>query len=413
MPRLDQGLADRLVAEARENGGLASLTGPDGLLSGLVGQLLETALGVEITDHLGYEPHERRPADQLNARNGTTPKTVQTDVGPVTIEIPRDRDGSFDPVVVPKHARRLSGFDEQVLSLYGKGFTTGDIVDHVAEIYGSQVSKDLVSKVTDAVISDMVEWQNRPLDEVYPVIFIDALYVKIRDGQVSNKPIYVALGVTMTGERDVLAIWAGDGGEGAKHWGAFLTELRNRGVGDVMVVCCDGLKGLPDAIEAVWPLAQVQLCVVHLIRASLKFVSRADYKAVCADLKKVYTASTVEAAEARWLEFDDTWGKTYPAAVKVWESAWEQFTPFLAHPAELRKLMYTTNAIESLNARFRKAVRQRGHFPTEQAAMKVLYLCVKRREKNRSNPTGQVVGWSKILNALVVAYGDRITVAIR
>lgn len=413
LPRLEQGLAERLVAEAREAGGVASLTGPDGLLAGLVSQIMETALAVELSDHLGYEPHERRPDGQSNARNGTTPKTIQTDIGPVEIDVPRDRDGSFDPIVVPKHARRLSGFNEQVLSLYQKGFTTGDIVEHVEEIYGSQVSKDLVSRVTDAVVGEMTEWQNRPLDEVYPVIFIDALYVKIRDGQVSNHPIYVALGINVAGERDVLGIWAGDGSEGAKQWGQYLTELRNRGVQDVMIVCCDGLAGLPDAIEATWPLAQVQLCVVHLIRASLKYVSRADYKAVCADLRKVYTAPTVDAAEARWLEFDETWGTQYPAAVGTWERAWEQFIPFLAHPPELRKIMYTTNAIESLNARFRHAVNRRGHFPTEQAAMKVLYLCVKRKEKNRSNPTGKIVGWGKILNALVVAYGERITRAIK
>lgn len=413
LPRLDQELADRLVAEAREAGGVASLTGPDGLLSGLVAQLLETALGVELDDHLGYEAHGRRPSGSANARNGTTPKRVQTDVGPVDIEVPRDRDGSFDPIVVPKHARRLSGFDEQVLSLYAKGFTTGDIVEHVEEIYGSQVSKDLVSRVTDAIIGEMTEWQNRPVDAVYAVMFIDVLYVKIRDGQVSNRPIYVAMGVTLTGEREVLGVWAGDGSEGAKQWGSYLTELRNRGLEDVMIVCCDGLAGLPDAINRVWPLAQVQTCVVHLIRNSCKFVSKADRKAVCADLKTVYTAATLEAAEAAWLEFDEAWGGRYPAVIGVWERAWEEFIPFLAHPAELRKIMYTTNAIESLNARFRHAVNRRGHFPTEQAALKVLYLCIKRKEKNRSNPTGKIVGWGQILNALVVAYGDRVSNAVK
>jgi putative transposase len=310
LPRLDQELADQLVADAREAGGLASLTGPDGLLSGLVGQLLETALGVELGDHLGYDAHDRRPAGSSNARNGTTPKRVLTDVGPVDLEIPRDRDGSFDPIVVPKHARRLSGFDEQVLSLYAKGFTTGDIVEHVEEIYGSQVSKDLVSRVTDAIVGEMTEWQNRPVDSVCAVVFIDVLYVKIRDGQVSNRPIYVAMGVTLTGERDVLGVWTGDGSEGAKQWGSYLTELRNRGLADVMIVCCDGLAGLPDAINQVWPLAQVQTCVVHLIRNSCKFVSRADRKAVCADLKAVYTAPTLDAAEARWLEFDEVWASS-------------------------------------------------------------------------------------------------------
>lgn len=413
LPRLDQDLADQLVADAREAGGLASLTGVDGLLSGLVAQLLETALGVELDDHLGYDAHDRRPAGSSNARNGTTPKRVQTDVGPVDLAIPRDRDGSFDPIVVPKHARRLSGFDEQVLSLYAKGFTTGDIVEHVEEIYGSQVSKDLVSRVTDKIVGEMVEWQNRPLDRVYAVMFIDVLYVKIRDGQVSNRPIYVAMGITLTGERDVLGVWAGDGSEGAKQWGSYLTELRNRGLEDVMIVCCDGLTGLPAAINLVWELAQVQTCVVHLIRNSCKYVSQADRKAVCAGLKTVYTASTLDAAEAAWLAFDEEWGTKYPAVIGVWERAWEEFIPFLSHPAELRKIMYTTNAIESLNARFRHAVNRRGHFPTEQAAMKVLFLCIQRRQKNRSNPTGKIVGWNKILNALVVAYGDRVTNAVK
>jgi putative transposase len=413
LPRLEQGLAEQLVAEAREMGGVAALTGPDGLLTGLVAQILQTALNVELDDHLGYDRHGRRPEGTTNARNGSTPKSVHTDVGTVTIDVPRDRDASFDPIVVPKHTRRLSGFDEQVLSLYAKGFTCNDIVEHVAEIYGSQVSRDLVTRVTDAVVEDMTAWQNRPLDPVWPVIFIDALYVKIRDGQVSNRPIYVALGVNLRGERDVLGIWVGDGGEGAKQWGAHMTELRNRGVADVMIVCCDGLTGLPDAIEATWPLATVQTCVVHLVRASLRYVNRADYKAVCDHLRKVYTAPTLDAAETRWLEFTETWGKNYPAIVGVWERAWEQFIPFLGFPAELRRLMYTTNAIESLNARFRQAVRRRGHFPTEQAALKVLYLCVKRKEKNRTNPTSKVVGWGQILNTLTVVYGDRITQAIK
>lgn len=410
---MEDGLVERLVAEARESGGLAALTGPDGLLAGLVAQVLETALEVELDDHLGYDRHGRRPEGTTNSRNGTSPKTVRTDVGPVRLDTPRDRDGSFDPVVVPKHTRRLSGFDEQVLSLYAKGFTCGDIVDHVADIYGDRASKDLVTRVTDAVLDELAAWQARPLDPVWPIIFIDALYVKIRDGQVSNRPIYVALGVNLAGEREVLGLWAGDGSEGAKQWGAYLTELRNRGVEDVMIVCCDGLTGLPDAIEATWPLATVQLCVVHLVRASVRYVTRADYKAVCDDLKRMYTAPTLDAAETRWLEFTETWGTKYPAVVGVWERAWEQFTPFLSYPAELRKVMYTTNAIESLNARFRQAVRRRGHFPNEQAAMKVLYLCVKRRDKNRSNPTGKVVGWGPILNTLTVIYGDRITRAIK
>jgi putative transposase len=411
LPRnsLDKELAEHLVAQAREDG--VNLVGPDGLLSGIVGQLLETALEVEMSKHLGYERHERSPS--TNSRNGASSKTLQSDVGPVTIEVPRDRDSSFDPVIVPKHSRRLSGFDEQVLSLYAKGFTTQDIVDHVADIYGSKVSKDLVSKVTDAVLDELVEWQSRPLDPVWPVLFLDAIYVKIRDGQVSNRPIYVAMGINVAGERDVLGMWVGTGGESSKHWAGCLTELTNRGVADVMIVACDGLPGLPEAIEATWPQAQVQTCVVHLVRGSLRYASKADWAKITKDLKAVYTAPTVDAAEARWLEFAERWGERYPAIIGLWERSWEQFTPFLNFPAELRKLVYTTNSIEALNSRFRQAVRRRGHFPHEQAALKVLYLCVKRRDKNRSNPTGRVPGWKKILNTLAVTYGDRIETAIK
>lgn len=411
LPRnsLDRELAEKLVAQAREDG--VDLVGPDGLLSGIVGQILETALEVEMTEELGYERHARTEA--TNARNGTSPKTLHTDVGPVTINVPRDRNGSFDPVIVPKHSRRLSGFDDQVISLYAKGFTTGDIVDHVADIYGSQVSRDLVTKVTDAVLDELVEWQARPLDPVWPVVFIDAIYVKIRDGQVANRPIYVAMGINMAGERDVLGMWVGTGGESAKHWAGYLTELANRGIQDVMIVACDGLPGLPEAIEATWPQATVQTCVVHLIRGSLRYASKADWSKITADLKTIYTAPTVDAAEAAFLDFAERWGTRYPAIIGLWERSWEQFIPFLDFPVELRRLIYTTNAIESLNSRFRQAVRRRGHFPHEQAAMKVLYLCVKRRDKNRSNPTGRVPGWKKILNTLVVTYGERIETAIK
>lgn len=402
----DRQLAEALVARAEAEG--LDLVGPDGLLSVFTKRVLESALSAELTHHLGYEAHERTPVG--NARNGTTPKTVQTDIGPVRVDVPRDRDGTFEPAIVPKHSRRLAGFDANVISLYSKGLTTGDIVEHLEQIYGSRVSKDLVSKITDQVVAELTEWQNRPLDPVWPVIFIDAIYVKIRDGQVQNKPIYVAMGVNTAGERDVLGLWVGDGGEGAKHWTAVLGELRNRGIEDVIIVACDGLRGLPDAIEATWPLAQVQTCVVHLVRNTLRLSSRHHWQALTADLRVVYTAPTLDAAEARWLEFAETWTDSYPGIIKMWEDAWEQFIPFLDYPAELRKIMYTTNAIESLNARFRAAIRQRGHFPNDQAALKVLYLCVRRREKNRPNPTGGIRGWKQALNALVLIYGDRLKI---
>lgn len=400
-------LADQLVNAARAQG--VELTGPGGLLTGLTKQVLETALDVELTEHLGHDRHERSAAG--NVRNGGTQKTVRTDVGDVRITVPRDRAGTFAPAVVPKHARRLAGFDDAVLSLYAKGMTTGDIANHLADIYGSEVSRDLVSRVTDAVVEQMQQWQARPLDAVYPVLLIDAIVLKIRDGQVANRPVYVAMGITVDGERDVLGLWVGpSGGEGAKQWMGMLTELRNRGVADVCIVCCDGLKGLPDAITAIWPLATVQTCVVHLVRNSLRYASKKHWSAITAGLRTVYTAATVAEAEARFAEFAQTWRPTYPAMIAVWERSWPEFVPFLDFPVEIRTLIYTTNGIESLNSRFRQAVRRRGHFPTEQAAMKILYLTVRERRPNRSNPTGRINGWKSILNTLAMTYGDRLNI---
>jgi putative transposase len=401
-------LAGQLVKAAR--GGGVDLTGPGGLLTGLTKQVLETALGAELTEHLGHEQGERSGGG--NVRNGTTPKTVRTDVGEVRIDVPRDRAGTFAPALVPKHSRRLAGFDDAVLSLYAKGMTTGDIVNHLADIYGTEVSRDLVSRVTGAVVSDMAEWQSRPLDPVYPVVLIDAIVLKIRDGQVANRPVYVALGITTEGERDVLGMWAGPtGGEGARQWMTMLTDLRNRGVADVCVVCCDGLKGLPEAITATWPLATVQTCVVHLVRNSLRYASKADWGKITTGLKTVYHAATVAAAETRFAEFAEQWRGKYPAMIAMWERAWQEFVPFLDFPPEIRKLIYTTNGIESLNSRFRQAVRRRGHFPTEQAAMKILYLTIKERRPNRTNPTGQINGWKAIMNTLAITYGDRLTIS--
>lgn len=398
-------LADQLVAAARTSG--VELTGPGGLLTGLTKQVLETALDVELTEHLGHERHERSGGG--NVRNGGSQKTVRTDVGEVRITVPRDRAGTFTPAVVPKHSRRLAGFDDAVLSLYAKGMTTGDIANHLADVYGTQVSRDLVSRVTDAVVEQMQEWQNRPLDSIYPVLLIDAIVLKIRDGQVANRPVYLAMGITVDGERDVLGLWVGPtGGEGAKQWMTMLTELRNRGVADVCIVCCDGLKGLPDAIAATWPLATIQTCVVHLVRNSLRYASKADWSKITAGLKTVYTAPTVTAAEARFAEFAETWRGKYPAMIAMWERSWAEFVPFLDFPTEIRTLIYTTNGIESLNSRFRQAARRRGHFPTEQAAMKILYLTVRERRPNRTNPTGRINAWKSILNTLAITYGDRL-----
>jgi transposase-like protein len=400
-------LAQQLVGQARDGG--IELTGDDGLLTMLVRQVLQAGLNAELTEHLGYEAHAVEGRRTGNSRNGSYPKTVTTEIGQVTLEVPRDRNGSFEPVLVPKGVRRLDGLNTNVISLYAKGMSTGDIQTYLADSYDTDISRDTISRITDAILGDMTAWQNRPLDRVYPVLLIDAIYLKIRDGQVANRPVYVVMGINMDGERDVLGMFVGPtGGEGAKFWMGVLTEIRNRGVQDTFIVCCDGLKGLPDSIRAVWPQADVQLCVVHLVRSALRYTSKKYWGKVCRDLREIYTAPTLAAAEDRFVEFCDTWKEKCPAMVKTWEDAWGEFIPFLDFPVELRRLVYTTNSIESLNARFRKAARHRAHFPTEQSALKVLYLVAIERRKNRSNPTGQIAGWKSILNALTIHYGDRI-----
>ena len=320
-------LAAELMARAEADG--VSLVGPGGLLSGLTRRVLEVALEGEMTEHVGYEAHDRAGHHWGNNRNGTRTKTVITDIGPVQIDVPRDRAGTFEPVIVPKRKRRLGGVDQMVLSLSAKGLTHGEISAHLEEIYGAKVSKETVSRITDGVLETMIEWQNRPLDPVYPVVFIDAVHVKIRAGQVANRPIYVAIGVTVEGERDILGLWVGDGGEGAKFWAHVLTEIKNRGTQDVCIVVCDGLTGLPDAVASVWPRAIVQACVVHLIRASFRYASRRDWPELAKDLKPIYTAATEAAALERLAEFAGRWETKYPAIVKVWESSWAEFVPFL------------------------------------------------------------------------------------
>src|ERR687897_1745046 len=350
---VDEQLIDRLVGRARDGG--LQLTGEGGLLAQLTKRLVESALEGELTDHLGYGCHDAAGRDGGNSRNGRRPKTVLTEVGPVEIDVPRDRDGSFEPKIVAKRQRRLSGVDELVISLSAKGLTTGEVQAHLAEVYGAQVSRQTISTITDKVVEGMAEWQNRPLDPVYPVVFLDAVHVKLRDGKVANRPIYVALAVTVEGTRDILGLWAGDGGEGAKFWLHVLTELRNRGVADVCMVVCDGLKGLPDAVEATWPQAVVQTCIVHLLRNSFRYASRKDWPAIARDLKPVYQAATEQAALDAFAEFAKEWEGRYPAIVRLWENAWAEFVPFLAFDPEIRTIICTTNAIESLNARFRRA----------------------------------------------------------
>jgi putative transposase len=366
-PTTEQKVAAELVRRAREQG--LSLTGPDGLLKQLTKTVLETALNQEMTEHLGHDKHGPVTSETGNVRNGTRPKTVLTEAtGQVGIEVPRDRAGTFEPQIVRKRQRRLSGVDEMVLSLYAKGLTTGEISAHFAEIYGVSVPEETISRITDKVIEEMADWCNRPLDEIYAAVFIDAVMVKVRDGQVANRPIYAAIGVTLAGEKDILGLWAGSGGEGAKFWLSVLTDLKNRGIKDVFFVVCDGLKGLPEVVEHAWPQAIVQTCIVHLLRNSFHLASKRDWDALRRDLKPIYTAVNAEAARAALGELAERWGQRYGAIIRLWENAWEQFIPFLDYDAEIRKVLCSTNAIESLNARYRRAVKARGHFPTEQAA---------------------------------------------
>ena len=402
-------LIDQLVAQARAQG--LDLVGEGGLLQQLTKRVLESALEGEITDHLGYDKHDPAGKDSANSRNGRRSKTVTTDIGPVEIDVPRDRDGSFEPQLVAKRQRRLTGVDEMVLSLSAKGLTHGEISAHLAEVYGANVSKQTISTITDKVIDGMTEWQNRPLDAVYPVIFLDAIQVKIRDGQVANRPIYVALAVTVEGTRDILGLWAGDGGEGAKYWLQVLTELKNRGVADCCMVVCDGLSGLPDAVAHVWPRALVQTCIVHLLRNSFRYAARQDWDKIAKALKPVYTAPTEAAAMERWLEFAETWGTKYPAIVRLWENAWAEFVPFLQFDPEIRKVVCSTNAIESVNARIRRAVKARGHFPNEQAALKCIYLAVMSLDPTGKGRKRWITRWKAALNAFEITFEGRLAAA--
>jgi putative transposase len=409
-PTAEEKVAEELVRRAREQG--LSLTGPDGLLKQLTKTVLETALNQELTEHLGHDKHGLATSETGNVRNGTRPKTVLTEgSGQVPIEVPRDRDGSFEPQIVKKRQRRLSGVDEMVLSLYAKGLTTGEISAHFAEIYGASVSKETISRITDKVLEEMTDWCNRPLDGVYAAVFIDAVMVKVRDGQVANRPIYAAIGVSLEGEKDILGLWAGTGGEGAKFWMSVLTDLRNRGVKDVFFVVCDGLKGLPEVVGNVWPQAIVQTCIVHLIRNTFHLASKRDWDALRRDVKPIYTAVNADAARAALEELAGRWGQRYPAIIRLWENAWEEFIPFLDYDVEIRQVICSTNAIESLNARYRRAVKARGHFPTEQAALKCLYLVTRSLDPTGRGKARWAMRWKPALNAFAITFGDRFPAA--
>jgi putative transposase len=399
--RLSDALIDELLAGARSE---QEIVGPGGLLADLTRRLVERALAGELTDHLGYEPHAEPPGGAGNTRNGTTPKTLQTEHGPVRIQAPRDRDGSFEPQLVKKGQRRFEGFDDKIVAMYARGMTTRDIEAHLREIYGASVGRDTISRVTAAVLEDAKAWQTRPLEALYPIIYLDALVVKIRDGQaVRNHACYLAIGVNTDGERDVLGMWF-QRTEGAKFWLAVLTELKQRGVEDVLVCCVDGLTGFPEAIEAVYPQAWVQTCIVHQIRSSLRFVPYRDRRAVASDLKRIYTAVDRDHAEQELERFADKWDQRYPMISAAWIEHWERIVPFLAFPPDVRRVVYTTNTIEALNRQIRKIIKTRGHFPDEDAARKLLFLAI----TNAQQTWRRTYNWSTALAAFAIHFGDRL-----
>src|SRR5215218_2437628 len=399
--RLSDELIDELLAGARSE---EEIVGPGGLLADLTRRLVERAMSAELTEHLGYEPHQEPPGGAGNTRNGSTGKTLTTEHGPVRIETPRDRKGSFEPQLVRKGQRRFEGFDDKILALYSRGLSTRDIEAHLAEIYGVKVGRDLISRVTDAVMDDVREWQQRPLDDVYPVLFLDALVLKIREGgAVQRRACYLALGVTVDGERDVLGMWFQEA-EGAKFWMQVLAELKQRGVQDILICCVDGLNGFPDAIEAIFPNTVVQTCVVHLIRHSLKYVPRREREQVARDLKPIYTAVDADAAHRALEAFDEKWGKRFPVITQAWLNAWEYVIPFLAFPPEVRRVIYTTNAIEALNRQLRKAIKTKGHFPNEEAARKLIYLAI----TNAVPAWTRTRNWTTALLAFKIHFGDRL-----
>jgi putative transposase len=425
---VDAGLLDDLMAKI-DAGGL-QLTGQGGFLPEMIKAVLERGLGAELTGHLGYEKGDPAGRGSPNSRNGTTPKTLATEVGDIALNTPRDRAGTFEPRLVPKGTRRVGGLDEMIISLYAGGMTVRDIGHHLARTIGTDLSHETISKITDAVADEVKAWQARPLEELYPIVYLDALVVKVRDGhQVRNQAAHIAVGVDLDGIKHVLGIWV-QATEGAKFWAGVCAELANRGVRDVLIVCCDGLSGFPEAIEATWPRATVQTCVVHLIRASMRFVSYQDRKRVAAALKPIYTAPTVDAAETALLDFSGSeLGGRYPATVATWENAWERFIPFLEFPPQVRKIIYTTNAIESLNYQLRKIIKNRGHFPNDDAVIKLLWLAIRdiedKRARQRAKEAGKaanqrraparlvegatIQGWKAALGALTLAYPDRFT----
>jgi putative transposase len=397
-------LLKELLAEYKKP---EDLLGPGGLLKQLTAALVEKALQAEMTEHLGYEKHAVSGRGSGNSRNGKTDKTLKSEAGEMAVEIPRDRNGTFVPQLVKKHETHFDGFDDKIISMYARGMTVREIQGHLKELYGTEVSPDLISRVTDAVLEEVRGWQNRPLDPVWPIVYLDALVIKVRDqGTVTNKSAFLALGLNMQGTKEVLGLWI-EGNEGAKFWLKIMTELKNRGVTDVLLVCCDGLKGFPEAIEAVFPRATVQTCIVHMLRNSVRYVAWADRKGVVAALKPIYSADTEQAAEAALEAFEKGVGQKYPMISKSWRANWQRVIPFLAFPREIRKAIYTTNAIESLNYQLRKIIKNRGHFPSDDAAFKLLYLALSRAQEKWTMP---IRNWKNALNQFAVHFEGRLPV---
>jgi len=396
---------DKLLGELVAGKTREELLGKDGILKQLTKRLVEHALEGEMTHHLGYEPHAPEGKNTGNSRNGKTTKTVIGESGEMEIEVPRDRGGTFEPALVPKRHRRLPEFDDKVIALYARGMTTREIQGHLHELYGVEVSPALISAVTDSVMEDVATWQSRPLDPVYPIVYLDALHVKMRlEGRVQSQAVYLALGITLEGRKELLGLWIGEN-EGAKFWLGVMTELKNRGVHDILIACVDGLKGFPDAIETVFPKTQVQLCIIHMVRHSLKYVGWKERKAVAADLRAVYTAPTAEAAEHALDAFERKWSGRFPSIAKSWRTNWVNLIPFFSYPPEIRKVIYTTNAIESMQSSLRKMTRQRGSFPNPESVRKVMYLALLRISTKWKRP---VLDWVAALNHFSVVFEGRI-----
>jgi len=397
--------ADKLIDEMIAGKTPEEIVGEGGLLQALTKRVYERALEGEMTHHLGYPPKAREGRNSGNSRNGKSSKTVKTGSEDVNLSIPRDRNGEFEPHLVKKHQRRLPGFDAKVLALYARGLTTRDIQSHLEEMYDSEVSPALISAVTDAVLEEVTAWQSRPLEAVYPIVYLDAIHLKMRhSGQVKNQAVYLALGINLEGYKELLGLWIGEH-EGAKFWLNVLTQLKNRGVQDILIACVDGLTGFPDAIETAYPKAQVQLCIVHMVRNSLKYVSWKERKAVAADLKTIYSAPNVEAAEESLAAFEAKYQDRFPQIARSWRSCWMNIIPFFGYPPEIRKVIYTTNAIESMNSQLRKVTRNRGSFPTADSVRKVIYLAIQRISKKWKRP---IRDWVAALNHFCIVFEGRI-----